>query len=257
MTETLLLCKACGSDSIPKGSNFCPNCGTPLQGGPRPTANVPMASAVPVPEENTAGAVAFSAVTDRVTIPVSSVFVDESTSPEAAGTAAEAASPPQRHQQPQPLQQQQYDASALANRATFWKNPTPEMLRHAADSDGMGGILFIIVNARKRGKFTVPKTIHAGHILTGSKLDLTRADFVHSETTIYVGNVLGGFSLVVPRGVRVETQGLGILGAVKGLASQTVHAGQDAPRVVVQGVAILGGIKVSVNTDVPPVQVIE
>lgn len=142
--------------------------------------------------------------------------------------------------------------------ATYWKHPTPAMLQQAADVDAMGGILFLMLNCKKGGKFTVPRTVHAGQILTGSKLDLSRADFVHPSTTIYAGAILGGFSLTVPRGVRVEARGLGILGAIQGLSSQTVHAGQDdAPVVILSGVAILGGIKVKVNETVPPVRVIE
>ena len=130
------------------------------------------------------------------------------------------------------------------------------MLQQAADMDAMGGILFLMLNPKKGGKFTVPRTIHAGQILTGSKLDLSRADFVHPSTTIYAGTILGAFHLTVPRGVRVEARGLGILGAIQGLSSQTVHAGQDAPVVILSGVAILGGIVVHVNEKVPPVRVV-
>lgn len=138
--------------------------------------------------------------------------------------------------------------------ATFWKRPTETMLQNATQSDAMAGIAFFMTNPRKGGKFTVPKTIHVGHIFSGSRLDLSYADFVYPVTIIRAGNILGGFHLIVPQGVRIETRGLGLLGRLQGLQSQTVHAAQDAPRIVVQGVAILGSIKVSVNMDVPGVR---
>ena len=143
-------------------------------------------------------------------------------------------------------------------RAMFWKNPTEIMLQRASSYQALGGILFIGTSGRTKGKFTVPKTIHCGQILTGNKLDVSIADFVHPVTTILVGTILGGFKLTVPRGVRVETQGFGILGGFKGLSSQTVHAGEvdNTPLIVLQGAAILGGAKVVVNDSVPPVQVI-
>lgn len=143
--------------------------------------------------------------------------------------------------------------------AMFWKNPSSVMLERAANYTAMGGILFIGNSCRThQGKFTLPKTIHCGQILKGNKLDLSRADFIHPVTTILVGTILGGFKLVVPRGVRVETTGFGILGGFQGLSSQNVNAGQvdDAPMVVVQGMAILGGVKVTVNHEVPAVQII-
>ena len=151
----------------------------------------------------------------------------------------------------------EYD-NVHGNTAMFWKNPTEIMLERASSYQAMGGILFIGASGCTKGKFTLPKTIHCGQILTGNKLDLSIADFVHPVTTILVGTILGGFKLIVPRGVRVETQGFGILGGFKGLRSQTVHAGEvdNAPLIVLQGAAILGGAKVVVNDSVPPVQVI-
>lgn len=150
------------------------------------------------------------------------------------------------------------DQNALAEPAMFWKNPSPAMLERASKYQAMGGILFLATACHKGGKFTLPKTIHCGQILTGNKLDLSRADFVFPVTTIIVGTILGGMKVIVPRGVRVETTGFGILGGFKGLPSQTVNASQvdNAPLLIVQGLSILGGAKVSVNHDVPPVQVI-
>ena len=176
---------------------------------------------------------------------------------------------------------QQQDYSTEENKeeeyyagATFYKHPTPEMLQHAKGYDAMGGILFIKASTcsfpYNKGchdhsggggghKWTVPETIHMGHILTGTHLDLSCADFIFPTTTITIGTVLGGAKIVVPRGVRVETRGLGILGGFQGLTTQTVnaHRAADAPLLVVQGLAILGGAKVEVNHNAPPLRVIQ
>lgn len=139
--------------------------------------------------------------------------------------------------------------------AKFWKNPTARMIENATQTDAMGGILF--ANSSGTGKFTVPRTIYAGHILARSTLDLSRADFVFAQTVIRSTSIVGGFRLIVPRGVRVEAKGMGIVGSFRGPRLQSVDPEQDAPRVVLQGFSILGAITVKVNEDVPPVQVIE
>ena len=138
--------------------------------------------------------------------------------------------------------------------ALYFKNPTVDMLRKN-ENQLLGGILFI-ATSNQNGKFTVPKYIYGGAILSGIHLDLSAADFVHPETKINAGTILGGLKLIVPRGVRVETRGVGILGGFKGLNTQNVHAGQDAPLVTVYGLAILGGLKVTVNENVPPVRIV-
>ena len=139
--------------------------------------------------------------------------------------------------------------------ANYFLNPTQEMLKRT-QVDAMGGILFIGTWG-SGGKFTLAKEIAVGRILGGDKIDLSRADFVHPITTISTGNILGGLKVIVPRGVRVETRGLGILGGFKGLDSQTVHAGQDAPLVIIQGLAILGGVKATINHDAPPLKIVK
>ena len=149
----------------------------------------------------------------------------------------------------------QNDRPGSMEGANYFLNPTDEMLQRAR-TQAMGGILFIETSG-SAGKFTLAKEIGVGRILGGDKIDLSRADFVHPITTITAGTILGGLKVIVPRGVRVETRGLGILGGFKGLSNQTVHAGEQAPLVIIQGLSILGGVKVTLNEYVPPLKIIK
>ncbi|KAL7535331.1 hypothetical protein ACHAXR_006424 [Thalassiosira sp. AJA248-18] len=142
--------------------------------------------------------------------------------------------------------------------AAYFKNPTADMLQQAKHMQSFaGGVLFLMVPTNFGGKFTVPKSIKAGHVLSGDKMDLSRADFVHPVTKINVCEILGGLEVIVPRGVRVQMKGIGILGGFEYKSrGQTVGAEQDAPLVVLSGFSLLGGVEVKVNTSVPPVRVV-
>ena len=228
--EHKLLCNVCGSTSAPEGSRFCPDCGNnlgvPNDNNNNDNLNPPMAAAVPVVIDEE----------ERVNIAVMNSTVNTD--------GAVAATPVVGSQQSNGMMS-----------AMYFKNPSSEMLRQTSSNSAYGGVLFIEMSCPK-GKYTLPKFVHVGQVLNGQKLDLSYADFVYPITTISVGTVLGGCKVIVPRGVRVETKGLGILGGFKGLSSTAIHAGQDAPTLVVQGVSILGGVKVTVNTNVPPVRVV-
>mmetsp|Transcript_10021 Transcript_10021/g.23425 ORF Transcript_10021/g.23425 Transcript_10021/m.23425 type:complete len:203 (-) Transcript_10021:320-928(-) len=141
--------------------------------------------------------------------------------------------------------------------ARYFKNPTSDMLESALQTQKTsGGVLFVTLPTNYRGKFTVPKSIKAGHLLSDDKIDLSYADFVHPVTKITAGAILGGLKVVVPKGVRVEMQGIGILGSFEYRhKGQTVGVDHDSPLVVLKGFSILGGVDVKVNESVPPVRV--
>lgn len=137
--------------------------------------------------------------------------------------------------------------------ANYFKNPTPAMLERAK-SCVQGGILFVST-PNKKGKFTVPKTMTVGKILGDDKIDLSYADFVWNTTTVQFAGILHDLKLTVPRGVRVDVQAFGILGDVKDRQTP-VHAGEDAPTIVVKGCTILGDVKIITNETCPPVRIV-
>jgi len=239
MVEKKLRCDGCGSDSAPEGARFCPNCGVNLTLGDD-GSGVPMAAAVHIDEPEIQ--VPSSGTTNSAAFPSSSSHNDHDNPASASSTGYPAAAA-------------SYAETESTEGALYWKNPSPALLARAT-SQTEAGILFIQTPNYAKGKFALAKSLSVGHILSGTKIDLSRADFVHPITTIHAGTILGGVKVIVPRGVRVETNGIGILGGFKGMQSQTVNAGQDAPLIVINGLAILGGVKVIVNTTVPPVRIV-
>uniref|UniRef100_A0A7S1B9K8 Cell wall-active antibiotics response LiaF-like C-terminal domain-containing protein n=1 Tax=Corethron hystrix TaxID=216773 RepID=A0A7S1B9K8_9STRA len=138
--------------------------------------------------------------------------------------------------------------------AMYWKNPAPEMVGRAKKKQIVGGLLFIEASEPK-GKFIVPKSYNAISVLNEFKIDLSYADFVHPITTIHSVGTLGELKIIVPRGVLIETSGLGVLGEFKG-TDQNISATSEGPLIRVQGVSVLASVNVKVNKDVPPVRII-
>jgi zinc-ribbon domain len=230
------VCSNCGADNAPDGARFCPSCGLGLSNS---RDEIPMAAATPLNDDPLP-----IASVSATSVEPSTVTFDEP--PMAPGTD-------QQHPQPSYTTESPGENIYCAN---YFLNPTSDMVERA-QTQAMGGILFIGTFGLLEGKLTLAKEIAVGRILGGDKIDLSYADFVHPVTTITTGTILGGLKVIVPRGVRVETRGLGILGGFKGLNGQTVHAGQEAPLVVIQGLSILGGVKVDLNERAPPLRIIK
>eukprot|EP00980_Cylindrotheca_fusiformis_P025553 scaffold14050_cov163-Cylindrotheca_fusiformis.AAC.3 len=225
MIEKKITCSACGAANAPDGSRFCPDCGTNLsvESEDVNTMDTPLARAVPFPEDYT-----------------SSTTPQNGDIPSTIGTTVSTAEP-----------------STDMHRAMYFKNPSRDMLERASKHDFKLGVMFVMTPERK-GKYTAPETISAITLMGGGKIDFSRADFVYPETTILVAPcIMGGLIIKVPRGVRVEIRGIGIMGGMKGLKTQNMPVGQTGPLVIIKGVAIMGGVKVVLNQNVPPIKVVE
>jgi hypothetical protein len=77
-------------------------------------------------------------------------------------------------------------------------------------------------------------------VMGGCELDLSAARAASDEVAIHVVAFWGGIEITVPRGWRVENHVLPLLGGVE---DNTAAAPEGAPRLVVRGSAIMGGIE--------------
>merc|ERR1712228_771990 len=110
----------------------------------------------------------------------------------------------------------------------------------------------------KRGKFIVPKTIKVNQFVTGTKeIDFSLADFAVPVTTIYVKDVLGGVKLIVPPGVRVEDQAVGVISDTKHSKADGVSDYENGPLIIVKGAHVLSKVNVKVNKRVPPITIVQ
>jgi hypothetical protein len=98
----------------------------------------------------------------------------------------------------------------------------------------------------RRGRWRVPERMRVIAIMGGVELDLTEADLTAQVTEIDVIAVMGGLAVTVPPGVRLESDGIAILGSFEDQSHEPVSGDPNAPIVRVRGVAIMGGVETKV-----------
>ena len=96
----------------------------------------------------------------------------------------------------------------------------------------------------RKGPWEVPKLINAVAIMGGIELDLRFAHFTVPVTEIQIVAVMGGVEVIVPPGVRVESNGFAIMGGFGNEVGEP--ASPNAPVVRLTGFAFMGGVEVRV-----------
>jgi hypothetical protein len=81
----------------------------------------------------------------------------------------------------------------------------------------------------------------ASAIMGGCEIDLSQASIQGGEAVIDTFAFWGGIEIKVPEGWRVETRGLALLGAFEDSTKRPLG---DGKRLVVTGLAIMGGVEV-------------
>ncbi|WP_328400185.1 DUF1707 domain-containing protein [Streptomyces sp. NBC_00390] len=97
----------------------------------------------------------------------------------------------------------------------------------------------------RKGTWTVGRRFTAFTMMGGGELDLREARFEDRETVITCIAVMGGVQIVVPPDLNVEVRGIGLMGGF-GEHGGSVESAPDpaAPRVIINGVALMGGVGV-------------
>ncbi len=111
----------------------------------------------------------------------------------------------------------------------------------AAEVPRSGWTLALLGGTVRKGRWRVPRRLRVVATLGGCELDFTSAE-LGAETDITCVAVMGGVEIKVPPGVRVEGNGVGILGGFE----QGHRGGADpgAPVLRIGGLALMGGVEV-------------
>jgi hypothetical protein len=82
-------------------------------------------------------------------------------------------------------------------------------------------------------------------IMGGAGLDYREAIFGEPVTDVTVVVFMGGVEIIVPPGVRVESNGFALMGGFEQVAQET--AGPEAPLIKVNGFACMGAVEIKVR----------
>ena len=106
--------------------------------------------------------------------------------------------------------------------------------------------LALLGGFNREGNWTVPSTFTGVSIMGGGRIDLREARFEEAEVVIRCYAVMGGVEMLVHPDVDLEVRGIGIMGGFD--SSHTGVGRPGAPRVVVTGLAVWGGVSVRRET---------
>ncbi len=104
-------------------------------------------------------------------------------------------------------------------------------------------VVAIMSGATTKGRWRVSDSINAVAIMGGVEIDLREAEFDAPELHLRVVAIMGGVDIIVPEGIEVDMNAFAIMGG-KDMKLASVPLLPGAPRVVVTGVAVMGGIGV-------------
>ena len=137
------------------------------------------------------------------------------------------------------------DLPALATPATA-ANPSAtvsKISRHARDHQHfvcvMGGV-------DKRGQWQPAQKTYCYAFMGGASLDYREAILPPGETELTIIAIMGGAEIVVPPGLRVDCDGIAIMGGFDHV-DEGGAAHSDAPVLKINGFALMGGVEISVR----------
>ncbi|SDK67448.1 DUF1707 SHOCT-like domain-containing protein [Streptomyces indicus] len=128
--------------------------------------------------------------------------------------------------------------------------PAPTGLAAAGDwSSRIGGEatsrrgIAIMGGFQRKGMWTAPRRFSCFTFWGGGEIDLRDARFEDREIVINCVAIMGGMTVTVPPGVEVVVRGFGIMGGFDH-SQEGVPGDPGAPRVILTGFALMGGIGV-------------
>jgi hypothetical protein len=116
----------------------------------------------------------------------------------------------------------------------------------ASAGDGGTEYAFALMSGSVReGSWEPAETIHALAIMGHVRLDFRDASLLEGTTTVHAFAAMGGITVIAPPDVHVSVSGIGLMGGFGRIRRSAPHP--DAPRIHVDGLAIMGGVEVKVR----------
>jgi hypothetical protein len=105
--------------------------------------------------------------------------------------------------------------------------------------------LAIFSGSDYKGVWQAPRTLTNLCVFGGSSIDFRKAVVPADGVTVTCLCLFGGVDVIVPPGMRVQVRGVGIFGGFDRTSNEVDDP--DAPTIVVEGLALFGGVSVKVR----------
>ncbi|MFO7893302.1 MAG: LiaF-related protein [Longimicrobiales bacterium] len=104
----------------------------------------------------------------------------------------------------------------------------------------------IMGGTRRAGRWAPPGEMAAVALMGGVELDFRDAVLQEGTTEINCFAFWGGVEITVPPGVEVESHGFAVMGGFDQDAELDTRPGPDAPKIRVNGFALMGAVEIKV-----------
>ena len=104
-------------------------------------------------------------------------------------------------------------------------------------------VVAIMGGAERKGTWHPAENVHVVAVMGGAELDFREAQFGAGVTNVYVVALMGGVVILIPPGLRVESNGLGIMGGFEHLAREQ-QRDAAGPILRISGIALMGGVEI-------------
>lgn len=104
-------------------------------------------------------------------------------------------------------------------------------------------VLSLMGGSERKGHWTPPRKLTVLALMGGSLLDFRDARFATEEVEVTIVAVMGGAEVIVPPGLRVEWNGVAIMGGVGG-SEPGRPTDPNAPRIRINGLVLMGGVEI-------------
>ena len=115
----------------------------------------------------------------------------------------------------------------------------------AAVVDEVKRVSSILSGVQRQGTWRVPRNLRVLAVMGAIDLDFREAEFGSGVTEVEVTNVMGAIAVIVPPHLRVECDGVAILGVFEGMARGAGEPDPGAPLLRITGVAVMGALEIS------------
>jgi hypothetical protein len=110
----------------------------------------------------------------------------------------------------------------------------------SATDSASENVIAIFGGSDRKGRWRVRRRTKAFALFGGMRFDMTDAEFEAREVEVRITAIFAGAEIIVPEGMEVRSEGVGIFGGFD------VHGSADvdpsAPVLVVKGLALFGGV---------------
>lgn len=105
----------------------------------------------------------------------------------------------------------------------------------------------ILSGSDRTGSWVPPRKLTTLALMGGAGIDFREARLGPGVTEVSILAIMGGVDVIVPPGVTVQTEGLGIMGGFDAY-NQTVDSDDpSAPIIRIRGLAVMGGVEVKMR----------